>query len=135
MEKIVTRMGDGSRIEMSAAEIQEELETGARDAAERARVPNLNDDEITYLLDLYRCKDRVVGVEQGERRHLLEMADAFRTVASLPRCADGRQDQRCEDADDGNNYEQLDQREPLLPRHLHISAPMAAYPNIHGRMF
>jgi len=66
MEKIVTRMGDGSRIEMSAAEIQEELETGARDAAERARVPNLNDDEITYLLDLYRCKDRVVGVEQGK---------------------------------------------------------------------
>ena len=39
MERIVTRMGDGSRIEMSAAEIQEELETGARDAAERARVP------------------------------------------------------------------------------------------------
>ena len=66
MEKIVTRMGDGSRIEMSAAEIQEELETGARDAAERGRVPNLNDDEITYLLDLYRCKDRVVGVEQGK---------------------------------------------------------------------
>ena len=66
MEKIVTRMGDGSRIEMSAAEIQEELETGARDAAERARAPSLNDDEITYLLDLYRCKDRVVGVEQGK---------------------------------------------------------------------
>ena len=64
MEKIVTRMGDGSRIEMSAAEIQEELETGARDAAERGRVPNLNDDEITYLLDLeINCvnmfKDRV----------------------------------------------------------------------------
>jgi len=66
MEKIVTRMGDGSRIEMSAAEIQEELETGARDAAERGSVPDVNDDEITYLLDLYRCKDRVVGVEQGK---------------------------------------------------------------------
>jgi len=61
MEKIVTRMGDGSRIELSAAEIQEELETGAQDAAERARVPNLNDDEITYLLDLYRCQIQNCG--------------------------------------------------------------------------
>lgn len=66
MEKIVVRMGDGSRIEMSAAEIQQELEAGAVDAAERAGVPPLTDDEIKYLLDLYRCKDRVVGVEQGK---------------------------------------------------------------------
>jgi len=66
MEKIVARMGDGSRIEMSAAEIQQELEAGARDAAERANVPPLSDDEIKYLLDLYQCKDRVVGVEQGK---------------------------------------------------------------------
>ena len=66
MEKIVTRMGDGSRIEMSAAEIQEELEAGAQDAADRAKVSALTDDEIKYLLDLYRCKDRVVGVEQGK---------------------------------------------------------------------
>ena len=65
MEKIVVRMGDGSRIEMSAAEIQQELEAGAVDAAERAGVPSLTDDEIKYLLDLYRCKDRVVGVEQA----------------------------------------------------------------------
>ena len=62
MEKIVTRMGDGSRIELSAAEIQEELETGAQDAAERAREPNLNDDEITYLLDLYRCQIQNCGI-------------------------------------------------------------------------
>ena len=66
MEKLVTRMGDGSRIEMSAAEIQEELEAGAQDAADRAKVSALTDDEIKYLLDLYRCKDRVVGVEQGK---------------------------------------------------------------------
>jgi dimethylamine--corrinoid protein Co-methyltransferase len=66
MEKIVTRMGDGSRIAMSAAEIQQELEAGAQDAADRARVPTLTDDEIKYLPDLYRCKDRVVGVEQGK---------------------------------------------------------------------
>jgi hypothetical protein len=37
---------------MSAAEIQQELEAGARDAAERAEVAPLTDDEIKYLLDL-----------------------------------------------------------------------------------
>ena len=66
MEKILTRMGDGSRVEMTAAEIQQDLEAGAQDAAERANVPSLTDDEIKYLLDLYKCKDRVVGVEEGK---------------------------------------------------------------------
>jgi len=49
MEKIVTKMGDGSRIEMPAAEIQQELEAGARDAAGRAEVAPLTDDEIKYV--------------------------------------------------------------------------------------
>jgi dimethylamine--corrinoid protein Co-methyltransferase len=58
MEKILTRMGDGSRVEMTTAEIQQDLEAGSQDAAERAIVPPLTDDEIKYLLDLYKCKDR-----------------------------------------------------------------------------
>jgi dimethylamine--corrinoid protein Co-methyltransferase len=66
MGKILTRMGDGSRIEMSEAEIQEDLEAGSQDAAERAEVPPLTDDELKYLLDLYKRKDRVVGVEEGK---------------------------------------------------------------------
>ena len=39
MEKILTRMGDGSRVEMTVAEIQQDLEAGAQDAAERAWCP------------------------------------------------------------------------------------------------
>ncbi len=66
MGKILTRMGDGSRVEMTEAEIRSDLEEGSRDAAERAVVPPLTDDEINYLLDLYRCQDRVVGVEEGK---------------------------------------------------------------------
>ena len=66
MGKIQTRMGDGSKLEMTAAEIQADLEEGTRDAAERAEIPALTDDEITYLLDLYQCKDRVVGVEDSK---------------------------------------------------------------------
>jgi dimethylamine--corrinoid protein Co-methyltransferase len=66
MGKILTRMGDGSRIEMSEAEIQEDLEAGSQDAAERAEVSPLTEDELKYLLELYQRKDRVVGVEEGK---------------------------------------------------------------------
>ena len=65
MGKLFTRLGDGSVFETTAAEIREDLERGTQDAAERANVPALNDDEIRYLLALYMRKDRVVGVEQG----------------------------------------------------------------------
>lgn len=66
MEKILTRLGDGSRIEMSESEVQQDLEDGAQNAAERANVPTLTDDEIKYLMELYRCRDRTVGVEEGK---------------------------------------------------------------------
>ncbi len=66
MQKFMTRMGDGDRVDMSAAEIQEDLETGALDAADRAGVPTLTDDEIKYLMNLFQSKDRVVGVESGK---------------------------------------------------------------------
>ena len=57
-------MGDGSRIELTTAEIQQGIEKGSRDAAERAGVSPLTDDDINYLLDLeINCvnmfKDRV----------------------------------------------------------------------------
>ena len=66
MGKIMTRMGDGGRIEMTAAEVQRDLEAGAQNAAERANIPALIDDEIKYLMDLFQSKDRVVGVEIGK---------------------------------------------------------------------
>ena len=65
MDKILTRLGDGSRIEMTESEVQQDLEDGAADAAATADVPTLTDDEIAYLMELYRRKDRVVGVEEG----------------------------------------------------------------------
>jgi len=65
MRKILTRLGDGSRIEMDAAELRDDLEAGARNAAERAEVPTLTEDEIQYLMELHRRRDRVVGVEEG----------------------------------------------------------------------
>ncbi len=66
MGKIQTRMGDGYRIEMAEAEIRRDLEDGAKEAAERADVPILGDDELKHLFDIFQCRDRSVGVERGK---------------------------------------------------------------------
>ena len=65
MSKIITRLGDGSPIEMTEAELREDLEDGANDAAERGGVPTLNEDDYKYLMDLFSRRDRFVGVDVG----------------------------------------------------------------------
>jgi len=66
MGRIQTRMGDGHRVEMTEAEIRKDLETGTKDAAERAKIPPLTQDEVHHLFEIQRCSDRVVGVQQGK---------------------------------------------------------------------
>lgn len=66
MGKYMTRMGDGDLFETTEAEILGDLEAGTQDAAERGRISPLSEDEISYLLDLYKRPDRVVGVDQGK---------------------------------------------------------------------
>jgi len=65
MNKIFARMGDGSPIELNEAELRRDLEEGTKDAAERAKVPPLNQEELSYLFDLYSTPERFVGVERG----------------------------------------------------------------------
>jgi dimethylamine--corrinoid protein Co-methyltransferase len=66
MGKIKTRMGDGFRVEMTEAEVREDLEVGTKDAAERAGVSPLSDDELKYLYEIFECPYKVVGVEEGK---------------------------------------------------------------------
>jgi len=66
MGKIKTRLGDGFRVEMTEAEVREDLEVGTKDAAERAGVSPLSDDELKYLYEIFECPYRVVGVEEGK---------------------------------------------------------------------
>ncbi|MCF8038770.1 MAG: hypothetical protein K9K79_05580 [Desulfohalobiaceae bacterium] len=65
MGKIRTRLGDGSFIELLEEEIYEDLVDGTQDAAQKGRIPPLSEDELRYLLDLYKSKARVVGVDEG----------------------------------------------------------------------
>jgi dimethylamine---corrinoid protein Co-methyltransferase len=64
--KIPTRMGDGSLVEMTRSEIKADLEEGTQIAAKRAKVPELTQDEIDHLLDIYASPARFTAVDIGE---------------------------------------------------------------------
>ncbi|MEX1350263.1 MAG: hypothetical protein AB1Z31_21315, partial [Desulfobacterales bacterium] len=66
MGKIQTRIGSGIRIEMTEADVQKDLAAGTEDAADRAKIPPLTEDELDYLFEIHKCPDRVVGVERGK---------------------------------------------------------------------
>ena len=65
MEKIYTKMGDGSVTELSESELKRDLEEGTRDAAERGKIPPLSEDELSYLFDVYSSPAKFVGVDHG----------------------------------------------------------------------
>ncbi len=66
MQKIYTRMGDGSVTELSESELRRDLEEGSWHAAERAKILPLSEDDLRRLLELYKCPDKSVGVERGK---------------------------------------------------------------------
>lgn len=66
MEKIMTRTGDGYKLEMSEAEVMEDLVAGVQDAVDRAKIPPLSEDEIQHMFDIFKCRDKLMGVESGK---------------------------------------------------------------------
>ena len=65
MVKILTRMGDGSLVELCESELKKDLEDGTKDASERANVPPLSDDELRHLFDIYGSSTKFTSVEIG----------------------------------------------------------------------
>ena len=66
MSKIVTRLGDGSFIEMTEKEVRDDIDAGIAIAMENGGVPALSQDEIDYLVDIFKTDDRIVGVPYGK---------------------------------------------------------------------
>ena len=64
-EKFSTRMGDGERVWMDAAEIRADIKDGTADAAERAGIPELTKDEQDYMFEIITDPCRIVSVKQG----------------------------------------------------------------------
>ncbi len=65
-DKIITRMGDGVRVELSAEQIKEDILAGTQDAADRGKIPELNPGELEQLFDIFADTNRIVAVKSGE---------------------------------------------------------------------
>lgn len=64
--KYFTRMGDGSGIEMSEAEIRRDIDLGEADAVKKAKVAALTDSDKQKLFEIITMPGNVVGVERGQ---------------------------------------------------------------------
>ena len=52
-QRIPTRLGDGSLVELTRAELEADLHAGSEAAVKRAKVEPLTDDDIGHLLDIF----------------------------------------------------------------------------------
>lgn len=64
-DRIHTRMGDGERVSISTAELKDDILAGTQDAARRANVPELTEEDVQKLSDIMAEPSRVVSVEPG----------------------------------------------------------------------
>lgn len=62
---VLTRMGDGSFVEMSEAEIRKEVEAGVAEGAKRAKCPPLTEDDMERLMEIICEPRKFVSVERG----------------------------------------------------------------------
>jgi len=65
-DDIVTRMGDGERIFMSADEIKEELLEGTKEASDKGDVPELSREDLDRMLEIIAEPGRIVSVPPGD---------------------------------------------------------------------
>src|SRR5210317_928443 len=65
-DNIITRMGDGARVELSAEQVKEDILAGTLDAADRGKIPELNPDELEQLFEIFADTNRIVAVKPGE---------------------------------------------------------------------
>ena len=66
MAQILTRFGDGYKVELTEDEVREDIIEGTNDAASRAGIDPLGEDEIQHILEIFKNPDKVVGVEAGK---------------------------------------------------------------------
>jgi dimethylamine--corrinoid protein Co-methyltransferase len=66
-KKYFTRMGDGSIIYMTEAEIRADIADGVADAARRGKVAPLTEDEMNHIYDIVTMPGGIVGVAIEDR--------------------------------------------------------------------
>ncbi len=65
-DAILTRMGDGEQISMSTDEVREDIQAATQDAARRAEIPELTQEEIEQLVEIMAEPSRAVSVNHGQ---------------------------------------------------------------------
>jgi dimethylamine--corrinoid protein Co-methyltransferase len=53
MDKIVTRYGDGTLVEMTETQLMKDLIAGTQDAADRGRIDAVTQDELDHMADIF----------------------------------------------------------------------------------
>lgn len=61
-----TRMGDGSSIYMTEAEIRNDIDEGVADAMRRGKIDGLSEEEKEHLYEIVIMEGNVVGVKRGQ---------------------------------------------------------------------
>ncbi len=64
-QRIATRMGDGSLVEMTRSQIAADLEEGSAEAVRRAKVDPLPQEDLDHLLDIFASPARFTAVDIG----------------------------------------------------------------------
>lgn len=62
---VTTRMGDGSFVEMTEADVRKDVEAGIADAVKKAKCPPLSEDDIDRLMEILCDRRKFVSVERG----------------------------------------------------------------------
>jgi len=65
-QRIPTRLGDGSLVELTRAELEADLHAGSEAAVKRAKVEPLTDDDIGHLLDIFSSSAKFSAVDYGD---------------------------------------------------------------------
>ncbi|MBM3148115.1 MAG: [dimethylamine--corrinoid protein] Co-methyltransferase, partial [Actinobacteria bacterium] len=84
--RIVTRLGDGSRVEMTPGEIRADIEAGVAMGVKRAKVEPLTQAEVDRLVEIFTAPGRFASVDPGE-----EVVLSSDGTCSLPRPAAAEQ--------------------------------------------
>jgi dimethylamine--corrinoid protein Co-methyltransferase len=77
---ILTRMGDGERIDLDKEELGQDLLDGTRDAAKKGQIPELTGFELDQLFEIFAEPGRTVSVPPGEELVVTDdgIAEGFR---------------------------------------------------------
>ena len=65
-DQILTRMGDGERLSMSASALRADIRAGTADAARRGKIPELGSAEQEQIFEIIAEPSRIVSVKPGQ---------------------------------------------------------------------